>query len=164
MGHRHHNKLLCIYCPCPVSTACYLFTKVMRPLVRLWHGRGLKAIVYLDDGIVAVEGKREALLESQLVKKELESAGFVINVEKSQWDPSTRMGWLGFLIDLVKGEFIVPAHKISSLSSQLLEVSEARSLTARQLASIVGKIISMSLALGPVTHLMTCSLYAILNN
>ena len=137
--------------PFGLSTACYLFTKVMRPLVRLWRGRGLKAIVYLDDGIVAVKGKREAILESQLVKKELESAGFVINVEKSQWDPSTRMEWLGFLIDFVKGEFIVPAHKISSLSSQLLEVSKAQSVTARQLASMVGKIISMSLALGPVT-------------
>jgi len=50
----------------------------MRPLVRLWRARGLKAIVYLDDSIVAVKGKREALEESQRVKKELESAGFVI--------------------------------------------------------------------------------------
>ena len=64
--------------PFRLSTACYLFTKVMRPLVRLWRARGLKAIVYLDDSIVAVKGKREALEESQRVKKELESAGFVI--------------------------------------------------------------------------------------
>ena len=64
--------------PFRLSTACYLFTKVMRPLVRLWRARGLKVIVYLDDSIVAVKGKCEALEESQWVKKELESAGFVI--------------------------------------------------------------------------------------
>ena len=42
--------------PFGLSTACYLFTKIMRPLVRHWRGRGLKAIVYLDDGIIAVKG------------------------------------------------------------------------------------------------------------
>ena len=30
----------------------------MRPLVRHWRGRGLKAIVYLDDGIVAINGEQ----------------------------------------------------------------------------------------------------------
>lgn len=150
--------------PFGLSTACYLFTKVMRPLVRLWRARGLKAIVYLDDGIVAVKGKREALEESQRVKKELESAGFVINLEKSQWDPSVRIEWLGFLIDLNNGEFMVPEQKISSLNSQLCEVTKGQLVTARQLASVVGKIMSMSLALGPVTRLMTRSLYAVLNS
>jgi len=29
-----------------LSTACYLFTKLMLPLVKHWRGRGLKAIVY----------------------------------------------------------------------------------------------------------------------
>ena len=69
-------------------------------MVRLWRARGLKALVYLDDGILAVKEKHEAIEESQRVKKELESVGFVINREKSQWDPSIRIEWLGFLIDL----------------------------------------------------------------
>ena len=34
---------------------------------------------------------------------------------------------------------------------------------ARQLVSVVGKIMSMSLALGPVMRLMTRSLYFVLN-
>lgn len=37
-------------------------------------------------------------------------------------------------------------------------------MPARKLASLIRKIISMSLALGPVTQLMTHSLYATLNN
>ena len=51
-----------------LSTACYLFTKLLRPLVRYWSGRGLKAIVYLDDGIVAVQGFERALHKGLLVK------------------------------------------------------------------------------------------------
>ena len=73
--------------PFGLSTACYIFTKLMRPLVRYWQGRGLKATVYLDNGIIAVKGESEALKESSQVQNDLQCAGFVINIEKSVWDP-----------------------------------------------------------------------------
>ena len=57
----------------------------MRPLVRYWRDRGLKAIVYLDDGIIAVKGESEAVKESSQVQNDLQCAGFVINIEKSVW-------------------------------------------------------------------------------
>ena len=44
--------------PFGLSSAHYVFTKIIRPLVRLWRSKGLKAIVYLDDGIVAVHGNQ----------------------------------------------------------------------------------------------------------
>ena len=137
--------------PFGLSTACYLFTKMMRLLIRYWRGRGLKAIVYLDDGIVAVKGKQEALVESARVKQDIENAGFIINVEKSAWEPSLTMEWLGFLIDLSVGEFSVPVSKIEALKSKLQEAREAKCVPARQLASLIGKIVSMSLVLGPIT-------------
>ena len=51
--------------PFGLSTAPYVFTKLLRPLVRLWRGKGHKAILYLDDGICAVAGEREAGITSQ---------------------------------------------------------------------------------------------------
>ena len=39
--------------------------------------------MYLDNGIVAVKGKNLALEESKYVKQDLESVGFVINIQKS---------------------------------------------------------------------------------
>ena len=87
----------------------------MQPLIRYWRGRGLKAIIYLDDGIVAVRGRQKALVESTRVKEDIEKAGFIINVEKSVWNPSQTMEWLGFQIDLSVGEFSVPASKIDAL-------------------------------------------------
>ena len=57
--------------PSGLSKACYLFTKIMRPLIWYWRGQGLKAIVYLDDGIVAVPGLQEACKDSKLVKRDL---------------------------------------------------------------------------------------------
>ena len=95
-----------------------LVYKLTRPLTKHWRGRGLKAIVYLDDGIIVVKGEQAA--ESAQVKHELESAGFIINIDKSKWEPCHTIEWLGFQIDLAKGEFSVPANKISMLKSQLL--------------------------------------------
>ena len=137
---------------------------MIRPLVRRWHGRGLKAIVYLDDGIITVVEKSQTLKESTWVQYELQCAGFVVNVEKLAWDPNKDMEWLGFIIDLAKGEFTVLEHKLVKLKSQLQEALRSQIMPARILASLIGRIISMSLALGLVTRLMTCSLYATLNS
>ena len=150
--------------PFGLSTACYLFTKLTRPLIRYWRSRGLKAIVYLDDGIFAVRGENEAKIESIRVQQDLEKAGFVVNIEKCMWEPSQRVEWLGFYIDLALGEFSVPTQKILTLKTKLAEAKEARLLPAKQLASLIGKIVSMSPALGSVTRLMTRSLYATLNS
>ena len=87
--------------------------------MRYWRGRGLKAIVYQDDGIIAVNGESEALKESSQVQNDLHCAGFVINIEKSVWDPRKDIEWLGFKIDLAEGEFSVPDHKLVKVRSQL---------------------------------------------
>ena len=112
---------------------------------------------------VAVQGEQKASEESSLVKHELEEAGFVVNQKKSHWTPTKSMEWLGFNIDLAKGEFSVPAHKLEAFRSLLHAVAEVPTVPARRLASVVGKIMSMSLALGPVTRLMTRNLYFVLN-
>ena len=72
------------------------------------------------------------------------------------------MEWLGFQIDLSAGEFKVPQCKLNRLKQQLCEIEEGQLVPARFLASLIGKIMSMSL--GPVTRLMTRNLYGVLNS
>ena len=74
------------------------------------------------------------------------------------------MEWLGFQIDLCEGEFKVLPGKLDRLKVQLRDLEVEQSASTRFLASLIGKIMSMSLALGPVTWLMTRSLYAVLNS
>ena len=93
----------------------------------------------------------------------MESAGFIVNIDKSKWEPCHSIEWLGFQIDLAKGESSVPAKKINMLKSQLLEVKGVQLVPARKLVSLICKIVSMSIGLGPVTRLMTKALYATLN-
>ena len=90
-------------------------------------------------------------------------AGLVENTEKSNWVPAQQLTWLEFVIDLEKGKVEVPEEKIKALKVQLRQAILSKALTARSMVSITGKIISMSIALGPMTRLMTRSLYALIS-
>ena len=150
--------------PFGLCTACYLFTKLMRPLVCYWRGHGLRIVVYLDDGLCAVEGAEAANAVSQSVRHTLEQARFAVHPIKCVWEPTQRLAWLGFVIDLILGQIEVPEPKIVALRSMLECARHARHVRAKYLANILGIIMSMSLAFGPVSRFMTRSLYAMLES
>ena len=150
--------------PFGLATACYAFTKLLRPLVRFWRGQGLRVVLYLDDGILAVNGLELAAQASRQVQQDLAKASLIVNEFKSQWQPVRKLTWLGFEIDLGLGQLTVPDSKLACLCELLQSLLGKTFVPAKVLAGVVGRIISMSLALGPVTRLMTCSLYTILNS
>ena len=149
--------------PFGLAIACYTFTKLLRLLVKYWHSQGLRAIVYFDDGIVAISGKEAAQKASHSVKADLAKAGFVQHSAKCTWEPTQKFCWLGFELDLKVGFISVPKNKITALQTLLEHASGQEVLSARQIASITGKIISMSLALGTIARLQTRSLYSLIN-
>ena len=81
--------------PFGLASACYVFTKILRPFTKRWRGRGIKAIIYIDDKIAASQSFEIAKFVSELVRHDLFSAGFVINSEKSNVNPKTKRKWLG---------------------------------------------------------------------
>ena len=98
------------------------------------------------------------------MQRDLARAGFITNIAKCHWELSTSYcTWLGFDINLMAGKVAVPPCKVERLKAQLKGVASEGSVNARQLASVIGKIISISLAVGPVAILMTRSLYVLLN-
>ena len=85
-GDRKGFYLFCVL-PFGLSTACYVFTKLLRPLVKRWRSMGLRAIVYIDDGICASASESEAEKAIDIVVSDLDRAGFVLNIMKSQLNP-----------------------------------------------------------------------------
>lgn len=65
---------------------------------------GIKCAIYIDDSNVG-HSKFEAAQHiyicicEEIVKKDLDSAGFVLNLAKSYLHPSQHGRWLGFEID-----------------------------------------------------------------
>ena len=93
--------------PFRLASACYVFTKLLRPLIKHWRGQGLRAILYLDDGIVAVSGKDAAGVASRRVWEDLAKAGLVEHTDKCSWVPSQHTVWLGFHIMNHDSGFII---------------------------------------------------------
>ncbi len=67
------------------------------------------------------------------------------------------------MIDLALGQVEVPSDKLTALQHMLNQACQFSLIPASRLASInVGRIISMGLAIGPVSRFMTRSLCAVL--
>ena len=107
--------------PFGLATACYtcMFTKLLRPLVRYWRQQGILVILYLDDGMVVEEGETKARETSLIVQRDLDRAGFITNIAKCHWEPSTSCTWLGFDINLMAGKVAVTPCKVERLKAQL---------------------------------------------
>ena len=108
-------------------------------------------------------GREAAEKASQKVKGDLVRAGLVENSAKCSWKPPQQAIWLEFDLDLEQGQISIPEDKIRALKVHLGLAMGKLSLRACDLASITGKIISMSLAIGPLNRLMTRSIYALLS-
>lgn len=151
--------------PFGLATAPFVFSKVLRPLVKSWRSRGHRALMYLDDGIGLCSSKHDTSELASVMKRDLVCCGFSINEEKSDFEPKQIGEFLGYILNLVDGIFTVPDRKVKQLL-QLLDfvVAHHYCVTARSLAQLTGIIISMGLALGQVSRLMTRSLYVNLNS
>ena len=149
--------------PFGLATACYVFTKLLRPLVKHWRAKGLRAIVYIDDGICVASSFTETTKARDMIIGDLKRAGFVLNLPKSHLDPVQIGEWLGFIIDLAKGSFVLPSDKITKLQNAIHSIPSSAMCPVRAVASVVGQIIAMSLAIGPVSRLHTRALYRVIN-
>ena len=147
--------------PFGLATASYVFTNLLRPLVKRWRSYGFRAIVYIDDGICVASSSIEREKAKKVMLEDLASAGFVINYTKSQLVPQQTGRWPGFLLDLKEGLLQVPADKIEKLQ-EVIALEGA--VSARLLASIVGQIISIGMAIGSITRLLTRYMYKLINS
>ena len=66
--------------PFGLSTACYAFTKLLRPLVRYWRSKGIRAVLYIDDSIVAFSTlELETGNPIAQVREDIGKAGLTLN-------------------------------------------------------------------------------------
>ena len=57
--------------PFGLATACYVFTKLLRPIVKYFHAKGIRIVVYIDDGIIVGNGFDNTVAVSALVESTL---------------------------------------------------------------------------------------------
>lgn len=146
--------------PFGLASAPYVFTKIQKALVKHWREQGIRIFTYLDDGAGAGKTLEIARAASARVREDIAASGFVAHPEKSCWEPTQVGELLGFILDLRAGVIRVPPRRIDGLRERIDLVTRQKSaVMARHLAGLVGTIVSMGLALGPVSRLWTRAMY-----
>ena len=142
-----HSTLFEFIClPFGLSSAPRVFTKVLKPFVgsirktrhlsRSWYGH-------------ISSSRKLSSQEAAIVVKILESLGFIINKEKSVPIPSQKMVFLGYVIDSVEMTVALPEEKLIKLKEQILSLCEKPQFSIRELAHVIGLIVSSFPALKP---------------
>ena len=143
-----------------ISSAPFYFTKLMRQLIKFWRKQSIKIACFIDDGAGFEKDFETAKKKSEFIKASLQSSGFVINEDKSIWVPTQEITWLGVKINLSSFCLFITQERIESIQKRIHETINALPYTtARQLAVLVGKIISTKIVLGDITRLKTRHLY-----
>ncbi len=89
------------------------------------------------------------------MKSDLLKAGLCINETKSVWRPSKKIRWLGVDIDLGEGLLSTPQEKREGTLRVARGLISQKRASARQLAGLAGKVISMRLVLGDLAVIGT---------
>ena len=139
--------------PFGLSSAPYIFTKLLRPLVKHWRSQGVRVVVYLDDGFDVESTELLSQIHSNILRSDLAAAGFISYDDKSVWVPVQFIVWLGIVWDGILGNISITESRIYKALSHIDSPLQPCALSS--LASIVGKIISVSPVLGNLARIMT---------
>lgn len=124
-------------CICP-----YIFTKIMKPVVRRLRSRGLASTLYIDDWFLIAETREACLYNIQVTVQLLEFLGFVINYKKSQLTPEYRCKFLGFLLDSSQMRIELTVEKREKISKMTTSLLNKKCCKILDLSRVIGTLVA----------------------
>jgi hypothetical protein len=109
--------------PFGLTSAPFLSTKLMREIVKYWRTLTVSVIIYLDDSWCCHD-KNSCQKISKSIRKDLVSASFIVNDEKSVWEPIQRLEWLVFIWALRQGNIEITETTYLHLRNNLYSIMQ----------------------------------------
>lgn len=128
--------------PFGLNTAPYVFTKIMKPVVYHLRSLGLLSVVYLDDFLCLADSYENCLKNVSTTKKFLECLGFIININKSNLEPSQTCQYLGFVLDSAKFSISLPPKKVESISKTIKNIKNRQKCKIVEFAQLLGSLVA----------------------
>lgn len=76
-----------------------VFTKLMKPLIKILRLKGFIIVIYLDDILVIAEWYERCLENTKIIVEMLQKLGFIVNFEKCNLKPITKGKFLDMMIN-----------------------------------------------------------------
>ena len=145
--------------PFGLTSAPFIFTKVVRPLVKYWRFNSVKITCFLDNEIGIEYNYEAAKRKSEFVQETLTKSGFIPNIQKSTWKPCKILTWLGIDINLSSGTLKITKSRIDNILNTISLILRKIFVSARILAELAGQLISTKYVIGDIVQLKTPFLY-----
>ena len=152
------SKFLCFcldsnfYCykalPFGLCTSPYVFTKLMRPVVRFLRESGVKLVMYLDDILILADSIEKCAAHTERVVETLIALGFTINWEKSIRLPGVSIEYLGFIFDSQQMKVSLPQRKREKLFKMIQQAIKFPTNTLQHFMELQGTLVSACPAIG----------------
>lgn len=142
------------------SCAPFVLYRVTRPLRSFLSRAGIPNTLFMDDGFLVGNSREEVLKMMSFVWKTCESAGFVLSPEKctTEKDVSQSVKYIGFIFDSLSMTISVDEDKMAACKEKLEDLISAtdggKTRSAREVASAVGTVVSMTAGIGQMGLLM----------
>lgn len=129
--------------PFGLSTAPFIFTKIMRAPIAFLREENYQSVVYLDDCLLLGFSELECRKNLQAHINLLTALGFIINFQKSELEPSTERKYLGFIFNSEKQTIAIPGTRRQKLYSLVSKIAKKSACTIRDFASMIGSLNSI---------------------
>jgi hypothetical protein len=152
-----------------LGPAGQLLGRIMKPILTYLALIGIRNMMYVDDGWFNAATKERANRDYVTTMEVFSKAGFTVAKEKSDGlgQSAQRKDYLGFTIDTKEMCVFVPEQKLARILGILDIFLKKDRHRVRDIASVVGKIISLEPALGRMilvgTRLATIAIVAATN-
>lgn len=128
--------------PFGLCTAPFLFTKLMKPVIHSLRSKSFLSVIYLDDFLLMGKTKEECTENMKITRKVVERLGLVVNEEKSSFEPSKVVKFLGFEWDSEKMSIRLTIEKKQNISSFALKLCRKSMCKIRDMAQFIGTLVA----------------------
>ena len=135
--------------PFGLAVAPRVFTKIMKPVVALLRRTGIRLIIYLDDLLFMNSSKVGLQQDMTTAQYLLENLRFVINLEKSCFQPTQQLEFLGFVVNTLDMTLLLPDCKVEAIKSHCSKMLLHHEVSVRELSQLIGKLTASIHAIFP---------------
>ena len=129
------------YCRAPL-----MFTLITKPIMAYLHRLGHMCTFYIDDSFLISENKEDCIQNVLDTVNILHKLGFSVHPEKSVFIPTTRIEYLGFIIDSVDMTIELNMKRKTKILTACKLIKNKDKFTIRMLASLIGLLVSAMVA------------------
>lgn len=132
--------------PFGLSTSPYIFTKVLKPVVKMLRLEGVLLTIYIDDLLFMEKDVNRCRRNVDRASHLLQTLGFRINWNKSCLEPATRCKFLGFIIDTKRFVIELTVEKKQRLGALVKSFAQREACSITEFSQLIGSLVAACLA------------------